>query len=63
MHFKEGLPRLLQYCKGGVGGVFPNITILHKGGGSLWTPNLYYVINGHPLSTIINNDYKHHHQQ
>ena len=32
MHFKEGLPRLLQYCKGGV---FPNITILHKGGVSL----------------------------
>ena len=58
--FLGGPPRLLRYYKGGVieiyynttrGGVFPiyyNIT-RGRGGGSLGTPNLYYVIYGRPL--------------
>ena len=31
------------------GGVVPIITILHRGEGSIGTPNLYYVINGRSL--------------
>ena len=58
--FLGGPPRLLRYYKGGVieiyynttrgGGVFPIYYNITRGrGGSLGTPNLYYVINGRPL--------------
>ena len=29
------------------------VTILHRGEGSTGTPNLYHVINGRPLKTIV----------
>ena len=50
--------RLLQYYIGGVieiyynitwGGGLPNLLQYYNGGGSLGTPNLYYVIYGRPL--------------
>ena len=42
-----GYQNLLQYYMGGGSSQF--ITILQWGGGSLGTPNLYYVIYGRPL--------------
>ena len=41
-----GYQNLLQYYMGGVFPIYHNITM---GGGSLGTPNLYYVIYGRPL--------------
>ena len=43
---RRGYRNLLQYY---MGGPSRSITILQWGGGSLGTPNLYYVINGRPL--------------
>ena len=66
--FLGGPPRLLRYYIGRVieiyynttkgGGVFPiyyNITM--RGGGSLGTPNLYYVIYGRPHIVINRKDH------
>ena len=57
--FLGGPPRLLRYYIGGVIEIYYNtskgggssrfIKILQWGGGSLGTPNLYYVIYGRPL--------------
>ena len=44
---RRGLPDLLQYYIGGVSPIYYNIT--RGRGGSLGTPNLYYVIYGWPL--------------
>ena len=63
--FLGGPPRLLRYYIGGVieiyynttkgGGVFPIYYNITRGrGGSLGTPNLYYVIYGRPLTTTAN---------
>ena len=47
-----GCQNLLQYFIGG-GGSPRFITILQWVGGSLGTPNLYYVIYGRPLTDLL----------
>ena len=64
--FLGGPPRLLRYYKGGVieiyynttrGGGLPDLLQYYKGeGGSLGTPNLYYVIYGRPLIILPERD-------
>ena len=48
-----GCQNLLQYFIGGGGGSPRFITILQWVGGSLGTPNLYYVIYGRPLTDLL----------
>ena len=58
--FQGGSPGLLRYYIGGyrnlleyyMGRGLPNLLQYYNGGGSLGTPNLYYVIYGRPLITI-----------
>ena len=52
IRFMMGPPRLLQvieiYYNITWGGGLPNLLQYYNGGGSLGTPNLYYVIYGRP---------------